>query len=51
MDWMLEQRDHHKIRINILENNPDTTPSSLSAAQTELAELEQDILRHKPPIL
>jgi hypothetical protein len=49
MDWMLEQRDHQKIRINILENNPDTTPSSLSAARMELAELEQDILRHRRP--
>ena len=50
LDWMHEQRDHLKISINILENNPDARTDLLSAARRELAELEQDILRHKPPL-
>ncbi len=49
MDWVLESRDHLKIRINILENDADAGPGSLSAASREAAELEQDILRHRPP--
>ena len=48
MDWMLEQRDHLKIRINLLENDPDARPAPLAEARKELAELEQDIAQHRP---
>jgi hypothetical protein len=49
MDGMLEQRDHLKIRVNILENDPGAKPGSLADARKELADLEQDIARHRRP--
>jgi hypothetical protein len=47
MDSMLEQRDHLKIRINILEDRPGAKPGSLADARKELAELEQGIAEHR----
>ena len=48
LDGLLERRDHLKIRIGILEQDPDPRPGLLADARKELAELEQDIAQHRP---
>jgi hypothetical protein len=49
LDRLLEERDHLKIRIDILKQDPDARPDHLSDIQNELAVLEQDIAQHRPP--
>ena len=48
MDAMLEQQEHLRIRISIIENNPQSRAGSLADVESELAELEQDIAYHRP---
>ena len=48
MDRMLEERDHLKIRINIMENDPDARPAPCAEARKDLEELEHEIAHHRP---
>jgi len=47
LDAMLEERDHLKIRINLLQDPDSTAQGSLTDAQTALAMIEAQIATHK----
>jgi len=47
LDAMLEERDHLKIRINLIEDQDVETRGSATATRTALAELEDRIKRHR----
>ena len=48
LDAMLEERDHLKIRISLIEDQDVDTKGSAVATRTALAELEERIRCHQP---
>lgn len=48
LEALLEERDHLKIQINLLEHSPRTDAAKLEAMRGELEEIERRISLHQP---
>jgi hypothetical protein len=48
LEALLEERDHLKIQINLLEHGPTSDGAKLQSMRGELQEIEKCISRHQP---